>query len=112
MIFLKLSVESCHGRALIVQFSFDPRNAFAPSVVTLHEYLNPRLEEHCRLVCRWQIKLHEQGIVGVVCLEELAHGIVFEEIAVGHFLFQHILQSGLQLEWLGKPIVEGHVTAH
>ena len=61
-----------------------------PSVESVHPNREPRLEEHCRLVCRWQIKLHEQGIVGVVCLEELAHGIVFEEIAVVDFLLEYV----------------------
>ena len=54
---LEQFVEVGDGRAMIAQFSFIPLNALVPSVVTLHEYLKHGLEEHCRLMCRWQIKL-------------------------------------------------------
>ena len=58
-VLLELFVETGDGWAMIAQFFLVPLNALVPSVVTLHEYLKHGLEEHCRLVCRWQVELKE-----------------------------------------------------
>lgn len=113
MVFLELFVERFHSRTLIVQLLLIPFYTLTPSVFALlHPYLQQRLEEHCSLVCRRQVELHEEGVVGVVCLKKLAHGFVFEELAVGYLFLQHVLQSGGKLEGFGKLVVEGYVTAH
>ena len=57
-----------------------------PSVESVHPKREPRLEEHCRLVCRWQIKLHEQGVVAdthqakTLLGRELADGIALDGV--------------------------------
>ena len=56
-VLLEHFVETGDDRAMIVYLLLVSLNALVPSVVTLHEYLKHGLEEHCRLVCRWQVKL-------------------------------------------------------
>lgn len=96
----------------LAKFLFKLGGCHAPTIECLQPYREPRLQEHRRLVCGRKVELHEQCRVGVVGLEELAHRIVFEKIAVGHFIFKHIFQSCGKCERLRKLVVEGHVLAH
>ena len=97
---------------MVLDEGFKFRWSLLPSVVFGHELREPRLEEHCVLVGWGQGELVEEGVVGVVRLEELADGIIFEEISLVNFGFEDVFESLFQWHGVWELIVEGAVLAH